>query len=46
MLASELSQSDLVSLLSVLLNTCIILRVFNSLLSSMKLNIYYLSKMQ
>lgn len=46
MLASELSQSDLVSLLSVLLNTCIILRVFNSLLSSMKLNIYYLLKMQ
>ena len=46
MLASELSQSDLVSLLSVLSNTCIILRVFNSLLSSMKLNIYYLSKMQ
>lgn len=45
MLALELLQSDLSSLFSVLLNTYIILRVFNSSLSFMKLNICYLLMM-
>lgn len=42
----EPSQSDLSSLFSVLLNTYIILRVFNSLWSFTKLSIYYLLTMQ